>query len=407
MTSDLLGQNARINAMLASTSWTITSPLRWTSQKMPRLRFLLLLPIRMVWWTITRRFVRRLRLFRQTRLLLHSPLFDSRAPNPLFDATWYLWPAIAYLAYVQFRNDWRARQSQALTVALLIGGIWLVGALGRSFSPGPGVSNLNSLRPFLIDSPLQLFTNVIGIFGSPSKGLFVYAPVLLLSLYAIPRTLRTHPEIAIFALLLIGGTLAMLSVWKFPADEVWGPRYMHTAIAPLLVCIAAARPRFHWCREAPLLILAAIGLMISFLGAFYYYGVLDFAAIKAGQNTMEWLTGDRDWNQVEFDGRLFRAWLSGGTAPILWTPKHLWVWAPPHGAQPWRTLNLRDFCEPQSAMLHLWHVPKNRTVSIIFSIYVGSLLLGPLLLAWAIVRILKEERVAVADELAVVAQPSP
>jgi hypothetical protein len=309
-------------------------------------------------------------------------------------------PVIAYLIYVQFRDDWRSRRAQAVTAVLLVGAIWVLGALGRRFSLGPGLDGFSNLRPFLIDSPFQSFANIIGIFGSPSKGLFVYAPVLLLSLYAVPRALATHRETAIFALLLTGCILALVAVWRFLADEVWGPRYMHTAIVPLLLCIAAARPRFRWRREAPLLALAAIGFAVSFLGAIYYYGLLDFAASRAGQNTMEWITGDRDWNPVQFDARLFRAWRHGGTAPVLWTPKHLWVWSPPPDAQQWKPIDLREFCQPQSVLMSLWHVRKTGLNLVKFNLYLGSLLTGPFLLAWAILTILREQESAIPVEFA-------
>jgi hypothetical protein len=143
-------------------------------------------------------------------------------------------------------------------------------------------------------------------------------------------------------------------------------------------------------------------LLISFLGAFYYYGVQDFAAARAAQNTTEWLTGDTLWNHIDFNARLFRVWLKGGTAPALWTPRHYWVWSPPPGAQTWTTLDLRDFCLPQSFMVRFWHVPKNGDVLTIFRMYVTSLLLGIVFLTWAVVRTLKEHRSPPVGELAVV-----
>src|SRR5260370_7850220 len=104
---------------------------------------------------------------------------------------------------------------------------------------------------------------------------------------------------------------------------------MHVVIDPLLVCIGAAWPRFEWRKHAPLAALAAVGLVISFLGAFYYYGLLDFAAKKAGQNTLEWITGDYDWNHVQFNARLFRVWRSGPNTPVPSIPYHILSWSPP------------------------------------------------------------------------------
>lgn len=125
----------------------------------------------------------------------------------------------------------------------------------------------------------------------------------------MPRAFRTYRPIAIFALLVAGCTLGLICLLTSPVDEVWGSRYMHIAIAPLMVCIGAAFPRFEWRKHATLVALAVVGVAVSFLGAFYYYGAIDFAATNADQNVMEWLTGDRSWNPIEFDARLFHLWL--------------------------------------------------------------------------------------------------
>ena len=312
-----------------------------------------------------------------------------------------LGPVIAYLLYVQFGDDWHSRRAQASVVVLVIGTVWAVGALGTHFYWGPLGGGNASLRPWLIDSPFQFFSNAIGIFGSPTKGLFVYAPVLLVSLYAIPRAFRTHRQMTIFVLLLTACNVVFLSILTFPAGDAWGPRYMHVAIAPLLLCIGAAWPSFQWRRGVGLVALAAIGVAISFLGTFYYYGLQDFAAKDAGQNTLEWVTGDPDWDQVVFNARLFRVWLQGGTAPVVWTPKHIWEWSPPPDAPPWKSVDLRKYCQPQSFMVRLWNVPKNGAVLVIFLLYVGSLVLGLLLLTWVVVRTIKHQPGADAGQLAV------
>ena len=249
----------------------------------------------------------------------------------------------------------------------------------------------------MTDSALRVFTNIIGIFGSPTKGLFVYAPVLLASLYAVPRAFRTHREIVIYALLVTACTVGFLSLLRLTMDEVWGCRYMHVAIAPLLLCIGAAWPRFRWRRQLPLVALALVGLVVSFLGAFYYYAVLPYSMTLAGQNTLEWITGDGVWNNIEFNARLFRTWLHGGTAPVLWTPEHIWVWTPPPDAPPMGSLDLRQLCEPQSFMLRFWNFPKSGADAVIFHMYVASLVIGVLLLAWVIVRVAREPQHFVDD----------
>ena len=313
-----------------------------------------------------------------------------------------MFPAIAYLVYVQFRDDWQFRRAQVLILVLVIGILWVVGAAGRNMYWGPKGGGFTNMRPWLIDSPFQYFYNIIGIFGSPNKGFLVYAPALLATIYAIPRALRTHRHTAVFALLVTGGTVAFLSLLNSPADEVWGSRYMHVAIAPLLLCIGAAWPRFEWQKHVPVAALAAVGLAISFLGAFYYYGVLDFAAKKTGQSTLEWITGDYEWNHIHFNARLFWTWLSGATTPVPWPHEHTWVWTAPPNPLRWQTVDLREFCQPQSFMVRFWNAPKPGLVLTLFRMYVTSLLLGLVFLTWAVVRTLMEHRSTPVSELAAV-----
>jgi len=304
-----------------------------------------------------------------------------------------LWPVTAYLIYVQFWDRWRSQHAQSFTIAALVVLIYFVGSWGRSFYWGPLGGGINSFRPWLIDSPFQFFTNAVGVFGSPTKGLFVYAPITLLSVFAIPKIFRSDRSIAVFALLVTGCTVLFISIFRNPADETWGERYLHVAIAPLMLCIGYERPRFAWRSQVPAMVLAVIGVCISFLGAFYYYGVLDFASKEAGQNTMEWITGDGVWNPVQFDARLFRVWLSdSGNSPVRWTPQHIWVWTAPPDAPPWRSINLRDYCTPQSFMVRFWHLPKQGQVAAIFAIYPTCLILGVLLLGWVLFRTAKSNR---------------
>jgi hypothetical protein len=120
--------------------------------------------------------------------------------------------------------------------------------------------------------------------------------------------------------------------------------------------------------------------VISFLGAFFNYGTRGAATDKAGQNTMEWLTGDNIWNEVVFDARLFQVWWHGGSEPVPWTPTHLWVWTPPKDAPQWKTIDLRELAEPHSVLFYNWNKPRDISVEKFFRFYAFSLIAGLLLL---------------------------
>ena len=301
-----------------------------------------------------------------------------------------LGPAIAYLIYIQFREDWRLRRAQLCAVCLLAGGIFLISVVTRNFYWTPLGGGALSLSRWTIESSLQLFSNVVGLFGSPTKGLFVFAPILLMSLWAIPRTLRSHRPSAIFALLVTAGMTVFLSTLITTADEVWGPRFMHVAVAPLLVCIGIAWPTFELRKHLPVAVLAGVGLVVSFLGAFYNYGVHLAAGIAAGQNTIEWLTGDRVWNEVVFRSRLLRVWLSDGQDPVFWIPEHVWVWTPPEGAPMWRLIDLRDYAQPQALLLNDWTAPLGVRDRIVLTVCRLSLVVAIVLLGWVIVKTARE-----------------
>src|SRR5215510_3638809 len=81
-------------------------------------------------------------------------------------------PPIAYLVYAQFRHDWRSHWKQALTVILIITGVWAFNAVGWHFFWAPVGGGASNLRGWITTSVFQVFTNVIGIFGSPTKGVF-------------------------------------------------------------------------------------------------------------------------------------------------------------------------------------------------------------------------------------------
>lgn len=318
-----------------------------------------------------------------------------------------LWPVIAYLIYVQFRCDWRSQRVRILTTIAIIVGIWAFSHWGTNAYWDPRGGGGNAFRQYLIESPIEIFINVFRVFASANKGLLVYSPVLIACIYAVPRAFRTNREVAIFALLVVTCTLALMSVMTTQTDETWGCRYMHLAIAPLVLCIGVAWPRFRWFPQgAVLVLLAVLGLVIALLGAFYYYGIVNFAMKDTSQNTMEWTTGDYVWNPITFHSRLFRVWLHDSATPVLWTPKHIWVWAPQPDAMAWKSIDLRQYCQPQSFMLRFWHVPKTGVVLGIFVTYVFSLVLGVLMLVWVVVRTVRDQiaastRVFVADAMEV------
>ncbi|HET9217020.1 MAG TPA: hypothetical protein VFR18_08580 [Terriglobia bacterium] len=294
-----------------------------------------------------------------------------------------LWPAFAYLIYVQFSGESRLRAKQLLCCVILTALPWAAGEPSRRMYWNPIGGGYANLRGWLVDSPLHFFANNVGIIGSPTKGLLVFSPVLLMAVFAISRSFVKRRDLTLFALLVTGSTLAFLSLLTAPADEVWGPRYMHVVVVPLVLCIGAAWPGFNWKFLCVVLVLAAIGVSISFLGAFFYYGYRGFAMFEAGLNTMEWINGDPLWNEITFYARAFRNWRKGCPSEA-WMPNHVWVWETPKGAAPWKAIDLQHFCTPQIVLIRDWSNPIEGALLTLWRICLVSSVLGVLFLIAAI-----------------------
>jgi hypothetical protein len=291
-----------------------------------------------------------------------------------------LLPAIAYLVWVQFRDDWRQRWRPLLAVVAGIVLLFALSAVGRNFYWGPVGGGTVNLQTWMITSPLQIPSNVLGLFASPNKGLFLFAPILFLSIWAVPKALRSNRDLAMFAALATVGTVAFLSILTPPYDETWGPRFMHGTVGPLLMCVGAAWPRFNWRTATATFVLGFFGVMVSFLGSFFYYGMRQWAAETSGQHTIEWLTGDSVWNEIVVNARLFRVWLEGGTDPVPFQAEHIWAWTAPPDAPKWKEINLRQFAQPQSILFYYLDKPRDTKLEVLLRSYAACIPIGLLLL---------------------------
>jgi len=297
----------------------------------------------------------------------------------------FLIPAVLFLVgYFYWRDSFqelREELPKLLATLAIIFGVFLSNYALRSLFFARYGSQGHFFRYWLIDGPTEYLLQVVGYFGSPNKGLIVYAPILLLSFLAFPRVLKEHRPLAIFTLLTLGGLASGHALQRFYVDETWGARYLHSAIAPLIICIGATRERLHASTAAPVLVLAALGFWVSFLGAFFWYGVTHQAATDASQATLETLQGDIVWNPILLDERLFFYYLRGG--PEWWMPNHIWWFAKPPNAPAERPVNLSQYAVPQSFLIHFWRTPFHGGLRRLWYFYFLCLPVGVLLLAKA------------------------
>jgi hypothetical protein len=273
----------------------------------------------------------------------------------------FLVPAVAYLAFEYFS---RGRELIKLAGSLaLIGSVFLLNSYSRSLFWAKIGGTAGFLDQWMVRDVSSFFDNLISFFGSANKGLFVYAPVTVLGLLAIPLLPRSQHPLKWFTLLTLGGLAGGFSLLTDWSDETWGPRYLHSAIAPLVLCLGLSRLRFHMRATAAVAGLAVAGFCVAFLGAFFTYGSLQGVATLADQDTLEAYQGDVVWNHIRFNARLFGIWMknrnSVAPGPSMWIPAHHWFYTVPAAATPWKPVDLAPYAHPQSISMREWALPSD------------------------------------------------
>jgi hypothetical protein len=208
-------------------------------------------------------------------------------------------------------------------------------------------------RGWLVSDPIAPFLHATALLVSPNKGLLVFAPLAVVGLLALPAAWRRDRAVCVFALLTlcgVGGGLSVLGIWS---DETWGPRYLHVAVAPLLLVFAVSRAGRHLRlrSEAPFAAATAAGFAVSALGVLFYYGSLTGAANATTTLTLESLQGDLTWNHPRFNAHLLRVWLSRGTIPFLIHREKTWNFHDPNPPIVWRAFDARPMAAPQPFVL--------------------------------------------------------
>jgi len=310
----------------------------------------------------------------------------------------FLLPAVGFLAWIYCRDEQdagRAVMARRLRkTAVVVVAVLAVVALNR-YARGPYWDGRggeeNYAASIFIDSPLTYFFNLIGYFGSPNKSLFIYAPLTLLGVLALRRAYVLRPEGVIWALLTLGGLAGGYALFVVWTEETWGPRYLHTAIAPLVVCLAVVLQgqRFRWRRQKLLLAAVILGTALSFLGAIFHYGVLYMSAGRTTQCTLEAVQGDARFNHVRFNLRLLKVWgrerLGLTSRPELWPSEPLWFYELPINPPTLKQVDLRDVAIPIPVIFRGWNEGSSaspNTYRLLRTFCAGCLLLGMAGLVW-------------------------
>ena len=251
------------------------------------------------------------------------------------------------------------------------------------------------IRPWIVSDIVSPFLNFAAFFGSPNKGLWVYSPVCFLTIFAIPRAFHFRRDLTLFALLTLGGLAGGFSLLTNWSDETWGPRYLHSAICPLLLVLATGIPRPSRAFRAALAIAAVLGFGAAVLGVAFSYSSLAQAANVTGLNTLENYQGNLKLNHLLFNTALLDEWWHQrhGT----WSTAPRWFFTTPADAPAVKSINLAEYAIPQPILFRWLPVPRPLKWRILLESLVGGA--GSMLWVSVVVWVAEAKRLRPVTEL--------
>jgi hypothetical protein len=224
----------------------------------------------------------------------------SRATNAMFVPIF----ALALWLDVSLREKPSLSRSLRMPIAFCIGaastlGVWLL---------------TNALRygsPLDFGYPAGQFTSpvLVGLKGyvvSPSRSLFLHAPIVLLALAALPVAFRRRAAVPAAVLVAVIANMVLFALSRDPwGGNGWGPRFLDITL-PILVALAAyVIDRVPWRRAAVGLMI--VGVAINSLGiaifANAYYTYADGKLTKSGHPPHAYIVKTRDdWSWAPIVG---------------------------------------------------------------------------------------------------------
>ena len=204
-------------------------------------------------------------------------------------------PTAAGLGFVAaFCTGGRLRCLTAAAIALIPFAAWQLYYNGLR-TGNPFVSPVQTQQYYLnnaLDGSLR--TGVIGLLFSPGKSLFVYAPLLLLSVAAFPAFWRRcRPAAAFILVVSVAWLLLHAKLRSWYGAWGWGPRHFVTLL-PLLalpaLVLAPAIWRSKWGRVA-IVTAAAVGFVLasaSLVGNWHHRMELRYLDGSLGDELFVW-----------------------------------------------------------------------------------------------------------------------
>ncbi|MFB3788131.1 MAG: hypothetical protein ACE15F_17360 [bacterium] len=137
-----------------------------------------------------------------------------------------------------------------------------------------------------------------GFFLSPGKNIWFYNPVLLLLPVAVRPFWQRHPAVSWMWLGTLAALLAVYSFWEYWwGGWAWGPRHLVPLLPLAVIPLAAAVDSDSREFKLLLVILAAAGLFIQFLGGYTDFNNIILTLMNQGVTEMEMIWNPL-WNPI-------------------------------------------------------------------------------------------------------------
>ena len=193
---------------------------------------------------------------------------------------------------VRYGALFSAGAAAALAVLVLLN-LWRYGS-ALSFGYGQTGSNLHGIR-----ARGSLLTGLWGLWLSPGKSIFLYAPFVLLAVAGIVISFRKLPaEMGMLVALVAANTVFFARVRFWHGDWAWGPRYMIIVLPCLAAMCAPLVGMVPWRRA--LAVLAGIGVLFpGALGVLVNFNTFYLQAQrKLGTNFRNTIYHDWSWQPI-------------------------------------------------------------------------------------------------------------